>query len=87
MYRGGPTTIFSKILFGEAKLAWNFLLLEDGSKFLDNRSVHVQINCRSLSNKFPMIFRSLIFTLTGDNGTTAKQDGAPGASSSLPILI
>ena len=34
-----------------------------------------------------MIFRSLIFTLTGDNGTTAKQDGAPGASSSLPILI
>ena len=34
-----------------------------------------------------MVFRSLIFTLTGVNGITAKQSGAPGTSSSLPILI
>ena len=34
-----------------------------------------------------MIFRSLIFTLTGANGMTAKQAGAPDTSSSLPILI
>ena len=34
-----------------------------------------------------MIFRSLIFTLTGANSIIAKQAGAPGTSSSLPILI
>jgi len=34
-----------------------------------------------------MILQSLIFTLTTANNITSKQAGAPGTSSSLPILI
>ena len=29
-----------KYRFGEANIAYNFLLLEDGYKFLDDRSIH-----------------------------------------------
>ena len=28
--QGHPTTVSVKYLFGEANIAWNFLLLEDG---------------------------------------------------------
>ena len=51
----GTQRLFSvKYLLGEADVALNFLLLEDGQKFLDDRSIPVDF--RSLSNKFPMIF-------------------------------
>ena len=33
-----------KYLFGEADLVDNFLLLEGGKKFLNNRSIHVQFS-------------------------------------------
>ena len=33
-----------KYLFGEANIAYNFLWLEDGSKFLDECSNHVQFS-------------------------------------------
>ena len=42
--QGHPTTVFCKYLFGETNIAYNFLLLEDGYKFLDDRSIHVQFS-------------------------------------------
>ena len=47
-----------KYLFAEANIAENFLLLEDGYKFLDDRfTIHqIMYSFRSLSNKFPTIF-------------------------------
>ena len=41
----GTQRLFSvKYRFGEAHIAWNFLLLEDGKRFLDDRSIHVQFS-------------------------------------------
>ena len=31
-------------LFGEANIAFNFVLLEDGWKFIDDRSIQVQFS-------------------------------------------
>ena len=39
----GTQRLFSvKYLFGEANIAYHFLFLENGLKFLDDRSIHVQ---------------------------------------------
>ena len=41
----GTQRLFSvKYLFGEANFAYNFLLLEYGQKFLDERSTQVQFS-------------------------------------------
>ena len=40
--QGHPATV--QYLFGEANIAANFLLLKDGYKFLDDRSIHVQFS-------------------------------------------
>ena len=44
--QGHPTTVFCKLkyLFGETNISQNFLLLEDGYKFLDDCSIHVQFS-------------------------------------------
>ena len=38
LFRGTVRPFSVKYLFGEANIAWDFLLLEDGWKFLDDRS-------------------------------------------------
>ena len=41
----GTQRLFSvKYLIGEANITYNFLLLEDGLTFLDDRSIYVQFS-------------------------------------------
>ena len=45
MLNKGTQRLFSvNYLLGEANIAWNFLVLEDGEKCLDDRSTHVQFS-------------------------------------------
>ena len=44
-WSGGTQRLLSiNYLFGEGDMAKNFLLLENGLKFLDDRSIHVQFS-------------------------------------------
>ena len=42
--QGHPTTVFCKISIRKSNIAQNFLSLEEGQKFLDNRSIYVQFS-------------------------------------------
>ena len=42
--RGTERLCSVKYLFEEAKIAYNFLLLEESFNFLDGRSIHVQFS-------------------------------------------
>ena len=60
-FQGHPTTVFRKISVRRSKyIASNFLLLEDGLKFLDV-TVPFMYNSRGISYTFPTIFCELNF--------------------------
>ena len=60
--QGHPTTVFCKISFSEEQILPNiFFCLRTGKNF--EMIVPFMYNFRSFSNKFPTIFRSLIFNI------------------------
>ena len=75
-----PMTVFWKYLFRKANNAYNFLLLEDGYKFLDERSIHVQfskqylINSLQFSEVYFLIFFHPGYTICLEKGNLKFSD-------------
>ena len=44
MIRGTQRVFSVEYMFGEANIAYNFLLLKEGLKFLHDHSIHVQFS-------------------------------------------